>query len=221
MKKHIDQNPRERALKHGIHSLKTSELLALILRTGNRKQNVLELAEQIMSKYRLAELKELDHVNLCQEDGIGVAKALAILACFELSKRCEVSNQNAIFIKNASDCYNLLKGYPYNFDQEEFYCIYLNTRRRLLKIKKLFVGTVEFSIVHPREIFKYAFEYSASYIILAHNHPSAIVTPSIEDIKITKKLVECGIIFNIKVIDHLVYSESTYFSMLEEQLLIF
>lgn len=209
------EKPRERALKVGLGSLSDIELLALILRTGNKEVSVLELSYSILNKYPIKTLGELRLEELLEINGIGYSKAFCLLACFELNKRYVHRVNIRQKITKPSDCFDLLMLQTYNTSQEEFYTIYLNARKELIKIIKLYVGTVDCSLIHPREVFKHAVNLSASFIIVAHNHPTGNLKPSTQDIDVTTKLIECGNIFNIAVIDHLIFSSSEFVSLRE------
>ena len=180
---------------YGSKSLSNEELLMIILKTGTKGKSVKELAIDVLSKCGgIQNLKNISVQKLLEIDGIGKVKAIEICGMVELFRRVyHTVNEKDLVLFNHPEV--IIKYFYYLFldlKQEEFYCIYLNQKKKYLDKKKLFVGTINSSIVHPREIFKEAYLLSASFIICVHNHPSGDVTPSKEDIIITKRLKELG-----------------------------
>ncbi len=211
----INERPRERALSDGIDKLSTGELLSIIIRTGTKNKSVKELSNEILL---LGNLKDLTYNKLLTIKGIGTVKAIEIMSLIELSKRInkDISN-SSIKIKSSIDIFN---NYKYLFDnqkQELFYCIYLNNKNIVIDKELLFKGTINKSIVHPREIFKYAYLLSASGIICIHNHPSGDIEPSREDIKLTEAIIEIGNLQNIPVLDHIIIGNNKYYSFLDNK----
>ena len=211
----ILERPRERALVDGIDKLSTGELLSIIIRCGTKNKSVKDLSNEILL---LGNLKDLTYKKLLSIKGIGKVKAIEVMAIIELSKRINSDiSISSIKIKRSMDIYN---NYKYLFDnqkQELFYCIYLNNKNIVIDKKLLFIGTINKSVVHPREIFKYAYLLSASGIICIHNHPSGDVTPSREDIKLTQAIIGIGEVQNIPVLDHIIIGNNTYFSFLDNK----
>jgi DNA repair protein RadC len=215
-----NDRPREKLLNYGAKNLSDSELLAIILRTGSKKENVLELSGKIFSRYSLKKLSKLNLTSLQKENGIGFAKACQILACFEIGKRLvSFKGEEKIKIVSPSKLSKVFIPEMGSLDKENFKIVLLDSRNRIIKSETIFIGTLNESLVHPREIFKLAFEENAASIILLHNHPSGDVNPSEEDIKITKQLVSVSEIFGIEILDHLIIGENSYFSMKEKNLL--
>lgn len=214
-----NEKPREKLEKYGVTNLSNSELLAIILRTGNKEENVLELSNKIFSKYNLLQLSKTNLNQIQKEKGIGFAKACQILACIEIGKRLSsFSEKENPIIHNARDLARIFIPEMGNLNQENFKGIFLDANNRLLGHKTIFIGTLNESIVHPREIFKIALEENAASVIFIHNHPSGNLIPSEEDIKTTKELIEAGNLIGINVLDHLILGKNKYLSMQEEKL---
>jgi DNA repair protein RadC len=207
--------PREKLKTYGVSNLDDKELLAIILRSGNKNNNVMELANKILIKYSLNDLKntQLEELNF-----LGEVKAMSLVALSELAKRMYLKDTKIILPKlvSAEDIYNYTKYLFNDLKQEYFYALYFDSQQELIKTKLLFMGTVNKSITHPREIFKEAYLLSASTIVCMHNHPSGDVRPSNEDIIFTNKLVEIGKINGIPIVDHLIVSNNNYYSFYDE-----
>ena len=211
------ERPRERLITKGPNSLSDSELLAIILKTGTKTLSAKDLATNIIKKYEsIKNLKNITHQELIKINGIGQAKACQIISAIELSKRINTKQENIENIKLTSSkiVYEYYKN-KINPYQECFYCLYLDTAKKVLKEKKLFMGTTNHSRIHPREIFKEAYIQNATAFICVHNHPNGDVTPSKEDIITTKRLNQIGILLGIKLVDHVIVTENNYYSFLE------
>lgn len=213
-----EERPRERFLKYGAESLSNIELISIILKTGVKGENVKELASKILNKVNsIEDLKNINKELLISIKGIKEAKAVDILAMIELGKRIFVEKE----IKSRQICNNAKIIYDNNRylfldkKQEYFYCLYLNTKKELIERKLLFMGTLNQSFVHPREIFKEAHLLSASSIICMHNHPSSDTTPSNDDIILTKSLIEIGRLQQIPIVDHIIFGDTNYYSFYE------
>ena len=159
-------------------------------------------------------LKDMNYENLIKIKGIGTAKACEILASIELGKRInnKINNINQIKIYSSDTIFNYYKNKLGDKLQEYFYCVYLDTKNHIIKDKLLFIGTINQSLVHPREVFKEAYLLSAASIICIHNHPSGNVNPSNNDIIITKQLREVGLLLGINVLDHIIIGKEKYYS---------
>ena len=213
----IYDRPRERLINYGAGSLSNEELLSILLNSGTKDISVKNLASIILSKTNnLKDLEKLSYHDLISIKGVGLVKASIILSFLELSKRInmEEASINNIKLNDPLKVFNYFK-YRVNKYQEEFYCIYLDAKKRVISYKLLFVGTVNHSMVHPRDIFKEAYNLNAAFIICVHNHPSGDVSPSLDDINITKRILEIGNLMGIKLVDHIIVSESNYYSFLE------
>jgi len=218
----IRERPRERMLKYGREALSSSELLAIILGKGTKNKNVVDLSTEILAKYELDELSKKSVNSLRKIQGIGIAKACQIAACFEISKRYSSFNSDINpLVTCAEDAFNILSPELRNKDKEHLKALFLDTRRRLIKKKTIFIGSLNKSIVHPREIFKEAIEQSSAAVIIAHNHPSGDPTPSIEDKDVTRQLIEAGEIIGIPLLDHIVIGNNRYVSIRKEMKEIF
>ena len=213
-----EEKPRERLYLYGANVLSNEELVMILLKTGTRKFSVKELAFELLSQSGgVRNLKNMTYHKLIQIEGIGQVKAIEILALIELSKRIQ-EKVTLPDILNCASPSNII-GYFHELfmdkKQEEFYVLYLDNKKKYLDKKKLFVGSINYSIVHPREIFKNAYLISASFIICIHNHPSGDPTPSKEDINLTKSLNEIGKMHAIYLVDHLIIGKDCYFSFYE------
>ncbi len=210
-----EDKPREKLLKKGALYLTDSELLAIILRTGNKSESVTELSNRILKRIGgVKNLKNMTINTLTQIEGIKLGKASSILASFELAKRA-LKNDEPIKFKNTIDMYNYIKNdFLYEL-QEKFIILLFDKQFKLIKKCEVFKGTIDAVNVYPREIFKEALKENASFIVLAHNHPGGEVMPSIQDDETTKILVKNGQLIGIKVVDHLIVTQNSYFSYYE------
>ncbi len=214
----VSDRPIERLINSGAESLSNVELLTILIKSGTKQKSATTLAEEILKNIdNIHELKNLKLEQLKKIKGIGTKKAASILAALELSKRInsEINTLNDLKITNSSLVYKYYKNLIGDKLQEYFYCIYLNTSKRVIKDKLLFIGTINQSIVHPREIFKEAYLLSASGIICVHNHPAGSNFPSAEDIKLTNKLVDIGNLLGVKIVDHVIITQDNYYSFFE------
>jgi DNA repair protein RadC len=208
-----NERPRERLIKYGVDKLSNEELLSIILSSGVRNKSCKELSLDIISEFdSINNLKNLNIKSLSNIKGIGVSKASIILASIEFGRRVYSDNNIDIKLNSSEDIYNYIKNDLIDKKQEYFYALYLDNKNKLIDKKLLFIGTVNRSIVHPREIFKYAYLYSASSIVIVHNHPSGDVTPSKEDKILTDSIIELGNINKIPVIDHIIVGKDRYYS---------
>ncbi len=212
------ERPRERFLQFGAQSLSNQELLALLLRTGTKNESVLQLAERLICHFDgLRMLKDASVDEMTGLNGIGEAKAIQILAAVELGRRItNLCYEDRYVIRSPEDCANYCMNDMRFLSQEHFVCLYLNTKNQVLHKQTIFIGSLNASIVHPREVFKEAFRRSAASVICIHNHPSGDPTPSREDIEVTKRLRECGKLIGIEVLDHLIIGEKKYVSLKEK-----
>jgi DNA repair protein RadC len=211
-----EERPRERLLKNGASALSDSELLAIILRTGSKKENVINLSQRILGEYNIKQLSQINLTQLMKVHGIKESKAAQISACFEIARRLESFNSvEKPKISSPEDVYRRLFPRMREQKKEMFIELCLDTKNQILKEEVISVGSLNANVVHPREVFKLALTESAAHIIVAHNHPSGDPTPSREDIEITKKLVETGNIMGITVLDHVVIGDGRHYSMKE------
>lgn len=216
-----NERPYERLINYGKEFLSTDELLAILIKSGYKDSSSKIIATRIISGLKnLSDLKKMRYEDLIKIKGIGKAKACNILAAVELGNRVNLKENMEIetFIKNSNDVYNLFKGKFDDKEQEYFYCLYLDNRKKLKKKKLLFIGTINYSVVHPREIFKEAYMIGAVSIIIIHNHPTGDVNPSHQDIETTKKIIEVGKLLGIKIDDHVIVGQNNYYSFFENVL---
>ncbi|KKP30759.1 MAG: hypothetical protein UR15_C0001G0004 [Parcubacteria group bacterium GW2011_GWA2_31_28] len=210
-----DSKPRERFLKYGSKALSDAELLAIILRTGTKGQNVLELANYLIKRYGLDSLFDCSIDELRKIKGIGGAKAINLLSIAELAKRYSSYKFPVNKIKYAKDVFNLFHERLKNEKQENFIVLHLNKKNSVIKEEFITKGTLDSSLIDQRETFKLAIRNSASRIILVHNHPSGDPSPSPEDLEVTEKLVESGELLGISVLDHVIVGRESYWSWKE------
>ncbi|MGE6629068.1 RadC family protein [Bacillus sp. NPDC077027] len=220
MLKHLpnDEKPRERFIKYGPQSLSNHELIAILLRTGTKKESVLQVAARLLQTFGgLRLLKEASIEELSKIHGVGKAKAISILAALELGSRLHHhAPDNRYVIRSPEDGANFVMEDMRFLTQENFVCLYLNTKNQVIHKHTVFIGSLNSSIVHPREIFKEAFKRSAASFICVHNHPSGDPTPSREDIEVTRRLFECGQLIGIQLLDHLVIGDQKFVSLKEK-----
>lgn len=206
-----ENRPRERFIFYGANALSDAELLAIILRTGTKNENAIELSNRLIKEYSLEKLFSSSIEELTQIKGIGRDKAIQILAVSEIQKR-NYPKKKPKKINSSKDIFNLFKDKLKNEKKEHFYVVLLDTKNKIIKTKEISVGILDASIVHPREIFNEAIRALASRIILVHNHPSGDPSPSNEDIEITKKLIDIGELVGIEVLDHVIIGNEKYYS---------
>jgi DNA repair protein RadC len=213
----VTERPRERLIKFGVESLSIPELLALIMGRGTRGRSVLVIANELLQKYK--SLKNLEGASINElraVQGIGEAKATQIKAALELAKRIEEDDSLQITkttVKSPDDILHIIKKELKGKKKEYFMVALLDTRNHLIAIRTVSIGSLDTSIVHPREVFLEAISNSAASVIFIHNHPSGNPDPSEEDIKLTRQLIEAGKILDIDVLDHIVVVDNGYFSM--------
>ena len=210
--KHTER-PREKARSKGIASLTDSELMALLLRTGSSKDSALEVAQRLTAQQSLSKLSRMTIHDYLRMTGIGMAKATSLVAAFELGRR--IKHDIRPQVTTPSDVYSIVYPMIAESDQEQFVGLFLDTQHQLIEAKVLFTGTLNASIVHPREILKPAIGASAASMIVSHNHPSGDVTPSPADIEMTKQLRDAATLMNIPLLDHVIVSRSGFLSLHE------
>lgn len=216
----IDDRPTERLLKFGPNTLSNAELLAVILRTGTQQENIVTMCQRIFSDYNLKQLIQAHLQELIKIHGIGPTKAAQISALFQLARNLEnYVDLPKRKITSPSDVYNLLYPQMRELKREQFVVILLDTKNHLIRDEIISIGTLNSSIVHPREVFKSAFIESSASVILSHNHPSGDPTPSAQDIDLTLKLIEGGNILGIDVLDHVIIGDGIYVSLKDEGLI--
>lgn len=217
----IDERPREKLKEKGSSSLSNEELIAILLRCGNKEESVKDLAIRLVKSLNsFNDLGSISYGDLIKIKGIKEAKALTILAAIELGKRIQnMKSYKRDKIINAEDIYFLLRPHVAHLKQEKMIAIFLNTKNEIIRYETIFIGTQNKSVAHPREIFNAAIKNSAMKIVLIHNHPSGDVTPSDEDILFTNNIKKIGEIMQIPLIDHVIIGENSYFSFFDHQML--
>lgn len=210
--------PRERMLKFGVENLSDIDLLSIILRTGTKDFNVKEVASSIITSVGgLNNLSDVGIRELSKIKGVGNIKAITILSAIELGKR--VINKEIeinMVLNTSSSIHEAFKSYFLNINQEKVLAIFLDAKKRLISYKFIFIGTLDRSIIHPREIFNEAIKEHASSLVIMHNHPSNDLSPSKEDISVTNKIKECGDIIGIPLVDHLITNGREYYSFYDK-----
>lgn len=219
-----DERPREKMLIKGASSLSNVELLAILLRTGTKKDSVVRLAERLLKRNEdmgLAGLARLSPQDMSRIKGIGAAKSLTVAAAIELGKRLAslVPNERPV-VRSPQDAANYMMAKLRYETKENFVAILLSTKNHIIAAPTISVGTLNASLVHPRELFKEAINYSAASVILVHNHPSGDPTPSREDIELTQKLVNAGRFLEISVLDHVIIGDNKYVSLKEKGIIV-
>ena len=215
------QRPREKLLALGSHSLTDAELLALLLRTGCKGMNVIELSDYLLQRFNgLNNLLSADHRKLSAIKGLGQAKTTQLAAILELCRRAlKQKLQEADIINSPEATREYLQLHFQGLTREQFGCLFLDTRHRVISLDILFQGTLDSAAVYPREVAKQALQLNAASVILCHNHPSGCCQPSQADIRITKRLTEALGLIDVKVLDHMIVGHGEIFSMAEHGLL--
>jgi len=206
-----ENRPRERLKREGIQVLSDAEILAVILQKGTREENVIDMSNRLISTYGIDKLSSCSLQELQQIKGVGEAKAMQILAAFELQKRTRNNKTNKI-IKCAKDVFEYCKPKLSHLQKEHFMILHLDTRNKIIKDETVSIGTLNSSLIHPREVFKSAIKESANSIILVHNHPSGDPEPSPEDKEVTEIISKAGELLNIKFLDHVIIGKDKWFS---------
>ncbi|MGI6082370.1 MAG: RadC family protein [Limnochordia bacterium] len=211
------ERPRERLLTHGPQALSSRELLALVINTGTAKRSSLDLADELLVRWRdLRQLADASVEEIMQVKGVGPAKAARLLAALELGRRLMIHTvEERPRIRSAADVADLSLPRMRDLPREEFVAFLLDTRHRVIETKTISIGHLNASLVHPRELFREGVRRSAAAMILAHNHPSGDPEPSAEDVRLTHRLQEAGELLGISVLDHVIIGDNKYVSMRE------
>jgi DNA repair protein RadC len=216
-----EERPRERLQALGAGALSAQELLAIVIGRGVAGKPVTAIAQELIWRFgSVGGVSEATIEELSRIKGLGNAKAIQLKACFELAKRMELASDVEDFtITSPQSVVKAVRARIKDKAKEHFMLIILNTRNKVTSINNVSVGTLNASLVHPREVFRDAIRQSASSVVLAHNHPSGDETPSEEDLKITKRLVEAGKIIGIEVLDHIIIGKDGFCSFKEKGLI--
>lgn len=217
-----DDRPREKLLLKGKNALSDAELIAILLRSGNREASAVDLSKEILEKAKnnLIELSKFTTNDFLTFKGIGEAKALSIIAALELGRRrrsAEVIEKSSI--SGSEDVFNYFMAIVEDYKYEGFWVLLLNRANKIIKHIQISDGGVSGTIADPKKIFKLSIENGASGIVLCHNHPSGNIKPSEQDLKLTKKIVEVGQLLDINVLDHLIIGDNNFFSFADENLI--
>jgi len=217
----VSERPRERLQRFGVEALSAQEILALILGRGIAGESVTVTAQRLLTQFgSLKGIAGASVEELSQVKGIGLAKASQIKAAFELANRLEGYPElgKKPPVKTPDEVVSLVKGRLKGKKQEHFLVLLLDTRGQLIKTSEISVGSLDSSIVHPREVFKEAISASAASVVFVHNHPSGDPTASEDDIKLTERLAQAGEIMGIDVLDHVIIGDKNYLSLKREGL---
>lgn len=217
--KHLPEcdKPREKLVAKGAQQLSESELLAILINTGRKGRSSVEVAQDLLNlTTKLKDLKLLSLNDLMEVKGIGLYKAVSLKAAFELGERMNAPDQKEkVKINSPQDAADYFLARMMHLTHEQFEVLFLNSKNIVIRHEVIFVGTLNSSVVHPREVFKAAIKWSSNAIIVVHNHPSGDVTPSKEDIQTTKRLQECGRVLGIELLDHIIIGDAKYLSLVE------
>lgn len=217
----LDERPREKLKLKGKNALSNEELIAIILKTGNKEKSVKDLSIELVNNLKsIRDLNNISLADLTKIKGIKEAKAITLIAAIELGKRVSsILPDEKYKITNANDVFIFFKPQIIGLKQEKLFALFLNTKNQVIAHETVFMGTQNKSVTHPREIFHLAVFHSAVKIILVHNHPTNDPTPSKEDIEFTKMMKKAGDLLQIPIIDHIIIGEITFFSFFEHQML--
>lgn len=204
------ERPREKLIAKGVENLSDKELLAILLRTGRAGKSAIDIAENILTKYPKKNILSVSFADLKKMNGIGADKACSILAAFELTKRVLGTEKSGRpTIENTEQALAQLHDIR-THKKEHFVALYLNARNELIHREDISVGTVNASIVHPRDVFAPALEHNATAVIIAHNHPSGNNVPSPEDYDVTARLQDSGKLLGITLIEHIIVTKDSH-----------
>lgn len=216
------EKPRERLLKFGAGALSNAEILAILIGTGNSSETAVGVGQKVLSYGEknygsgMRFLEQGSVEEILSISGMGIAKATRLKAAVELSRRLGCPSDKTVFVRRGEDVYALLKAEIGALEKEHFLVIMLGSRNQVTGKEIVSVGTLDSSLVHPREVFKGPIKKSAAAVVLAHNHPSGDPTPSDDDLSVTKRLIDSGILLGISVVDHVVITKDKYVSIREK-----
>jgi len=218
----VSERPRERLQRFGVEALSAQEILALILGRGIAGESVTVTVQRLLGRFdNLRGIAGASVEELAQVKGIGLAKAAQIKAAFELANRLDSYSESGKkpVVKTPDEAVNLVRGRLRGKKKEHFLALLLDTRGQVIKTSEVSIGSLDTSVVHPREVFKEAISASAASVIFVHNHPSGDPEPSEDDIKLTERLAQAGEIVGIEVLDHIIVGDKNYLSLKSKGLL--
>lgn len=212
-----EEKPREKMMRDGVGLLSMAELLSVILNVGSKKEDILAMSNRILKEYGEKSIATARNPKEVSRDlDIPLGRASQLVAIVELGRRLFERNPNGgKIIRTAKDVYNHTKGME-DLPREHLRGIYLNSHYKIIHDEVISIGTIDANIIHPREVFKPALEYSAVAVVLVHNHPSGILHPSNDDLVVTRQLIEAGKLLGIELIDHVIVSRNGFKSIVEE-----
>lgn len=214
----ILEQPREKAIRLGIEKLSNAELIAILLRSGSKEYSVIELAYKVLDSVGgLSNLANITYSELAMIKGLKQAKSLSLLATIEIAKRINFSVENLKVMNSPDNIFYLFEPMLRNAEQEINYCVFLNSKGKMITFKKMFVGGLDRHLIHPRDIFREAIRLNSAGIVLVHNHPSGDPTPSKADIETTISISNLGIELGIVVLDHIIIGKGRFISLKSEK----
>ena len=210
-----EERPREKMIRDGVGSLSSAELLAIVLSVGTKKEEVFSMASRLLREYGERGIAYQKNPEVIERDfDVPLAKACQIAACFEIGRRFYQKKPGSLItVRTAKQAFEYLKNMG-SLNKEQFRGLYLNTHYQLIHDEVISIGTLDASLVQPREVFRPALEYSAAAVIIAHNHPSGVLKATKADVEITNKLIEAGRIMDIEVLDHLIIGKNKFASII-------
>ena len=217
----LSERPREKIYKYGASSLSTAELIATVIKVGTKDKSALELANSVLSisNKKTDSLLDLSIEELMDVKGIGIAKATQILAAIELGKRANNNKIDRLKVTHPEVLFEHLIEDMSHLKREHFNVVLLDNGNYIIEIYNASIGTLNSALVHPREVYKQAIRRSSASVILVHNHPSGDIKPSVQDIGVTERLVDCGKILGIEVLDHIIIGKHDYYSFKQNGLI--
>lgn len=210
------RRPREKLLNKGVDALSDAELLALLIHTGYHHKNAVELSQKLLQKYTLGQFLSQPITTLSKEKGLGLAKIARLKACLAIATR--ISQLQPVSLVSTARDVMLLSTHLTTYKQEHLQALYLDARQQLLCQLTVSIGTINASLIHPREVFAPAIEHRATALIMVHNHPSGEAEPSADDIQATQRIADAGELLDIPLLDHVIVTQQSYFSFREHEL---
>lgn len=213
-----DDKPREKLAQQGRTSLSNTELIAILISNGTKNKSALDLAREILqlADNDLNKLSKMSVADFCKINGVGPAKAISLIAAIELGGRRKKATQLSDIIKSSRDAYHFFQPLLQDKNYEEFWVLLLSKNHSIIKPYQVSDGGISHTVVDPKRVFKAALEHNTSSLVLCHNHPSGNLNPSKADIKLTHKLIQASKTLDIQILDHIIVSNTGYFSFADE-----